>query len=56
MRAERLTVVTLDEALKMKGKTRADAHAGPSLPEGFWKDAKILLPPMGTESKSRRSD
>ena len=44
MARERLTTITLEEVLKMKGRTRKDAPEGPSLPDDFWKNAKMVYP------------
>ena len=44
MKKKRITVVSMDDARKMKDRTRKDAHVGPSLGKDFWKDAKVVYP------------
>ncbi len=56
MKKKRITTVTLDEAMKMKGKTRKDASEGPSLGKDFWKDAKVVYPESPKEQVTVRLD
>lgn len=47
MRKKNITTITLEEAKKMKDRTREDAPPGPPLPDDFWKHAKLVFPPEG---------
>ena len=51
MKEENITTITLEEAIKLKNRTRADAPVGPPLPDDFWKEAKIVYP-EGRKSKT----
>ena len=56
MKKKRITTITLDEAMKMKGKTRKDAPEGPNLGKDFWKDAKVVYPESPKEQVTVRLD
>ena len=56
MKKAHITGITLDEALKMKGKTRKDAPPGPSLGKDFWRDAKVVYPEGPKEPTTIRYD
>lgn len=56
MKKERITSVTLDEVMKMKGKTKKNAPVGPSLGKDFWKDAKIVFPESPKKQLTVRLD
>ena len=56
MKKKHITTITLDEALKRKGKTRKDAPEGPSLGKDFWKDAKVVYPDSPKEQVTVRLD
>ena len=56
MKKERITRVTLDEAKKMKDRTRKDAPPGPPLPDDFWKHAKVVYPESPKEAVKIRYD
>jgi hypothetical protein len=44
MKKKNITTITLEEAMKMKDRTRKDAPVGPALPDDFWKNAKMVYP------------
>ena len=56
MKKKNITMVTLKEALKTKGKTRKDAPPGPPLPDDFWKHAKVVYPEGPKEATTIRFD
>ena len=56
MKKKNTTTITLEEALKTKGKTRKDTPAGPSLPKGFWDSAKVVYPESPKEQVTVRLD
>ena len=56
MKKKNTTTITLDEAMKTKGKTRKDAHPGPPLPDDFWKHAKVVYPESPKEQVTVRLD
>lgn len=56
MKKKSIITVTLEEAMKMKGKTRKDAPEGPSLGKDFWKDAKVVYPESPKEQVTVRLD
>lgn len=56
MKKKSITTITLDEAMKRKGKTRKDAPEGPSLGKDFWKDAKVVYPENPKEQVTVRLD
>jgi len=56
MKKKNTTTITLEEAMKTKGKTRKDAQPGPPLPEDFWKHAKVVYPESPKEQVTVRFD
>jgi uncharacterized protein (DUF4415 family) len=56
MSKKNITTITLEEAMKMKGKTRKDAPPGPPLPADFWKYAKVVYPETSKEQITVRLD
>jgi uncharacterized protein (DUF4415 family) len=56
MKKKNITTITLEEALKTKGKTRKDAPPGPALPDDFWKHAKVVYPESPKEATTIRFD
>jgi uncharacterized protein (DUF4415 family) len=56
MKKKSITTITLDGAMKRKGKTRKDAPEGPSLGKDFWKDAKVVYPENPKEQVTVRLD
>ena len=56
MKKKRITSITLEEAMKKKGKTRKDALEGPSLGKDFWKNAKVVYPEASKEQVTVRFD
>jgi uncharacterized protein (DUF4415 family) len=56
MTKKRMTIVSLDEAMKIKGKSRKDAPEGPALGKVFWKDAKVVYPETSKEQVTVRVD
>ena len=56
MKKKSITTITLEEALKTKGKTRKDAPPGPPLPDDFWKHAKVVYPEGPKEATTIRFD
>jgi uncharacterized protein (DUF4415 family) len=56
MKKKNTTTITLEEAMKTKGKTRKDAQPGPPLPEDFWKHAKVVYPESPKEQVTVRLD
>lgn len=56
MKKKNIMTITLDEAMKTKGKTRKDAPPGPALPDDFWKHAKVVYPEAPKEQITVRLD
>jgi len=56
MKKKSITTISLEEAMKKKGKTRKDAQAGPPLPDDFWKNAKVVYPDGPKEATTIRFD
>ncbi len=56
MKKKNITTITLEEALKTKGKTRKDAPPGPALPDDFWKHAKVVYPESPKKATTIRFD
>lgn len=56
MKKENIKSYSIDEIMKMKGKTRKDAPTGPSLPKGFWDSAKVVYPESPKEQVTVRLD
>ena len=56
MKKERITKVSLEEAKRMKDRTRDDAPVGPGLPKDFWKHAKVVVPDSPKEAVKIRYD
>lgn len=56
MKKERITTVSQSELKKMKDRTRDDAPDGPSLPNDFWKNARVVYPEGPKEAVKVRYD
>ncbi len=56
MNKKNITTITLEEALKTKGRTQKDAPPGPPLPNDFWKHAKVVYPEGPKETTTIRFD
>jgi uncharacterized protein (DUF4415 family) len=49
MSKKNIMTITLDEALKKKGKTRKDGPPVPPLPADLWKNPKVVYPETSKE-------
>ena len=56
MKKENIKSYSIDQIMKMKGKTRKDAPEGPSLPKDFWKTAKVVYSEGPKEAVKVRYD